>query len=46
MLTLPGSSALSAFRLKKLLDTLQARNARVTEVQARFVHFAQTTRAD
>ncbi|HYM35961.1 MAG TPA: phosphoribosylformylglycinamidine synthase, partial [Steroidobacteraceae bacterium] len=44
MLTLPGSAALSAFRLKKLLDTLRARDTRVTSVNSRFVHFVQTKR--
>jgi phosphoribosylformylglycinamidine synthase len=45
MLTLPGSAALSAFRLKKLLDTLQARDPRVQSLDARFVHFAQIPRS-
>ncbi len=44
MLILPGSNALSAFRLKKLRQTLQAHDARVTEIHARFVHFAHVRR--
>ncbi len=44
MLTLPGSTALSAFRLTKLLGALQSRDARVSALHARFVHFVQSTR--
>lgn len=39
MLTLRGSQALSLFRQKKLLKTLQALDASITNVQAQFVHF-------
>jgi phosphoribosylformylglycinamidine synthase len=39
MLELPGQSALSDFRLKKLLEQLQARDDRVKSVDARFTYF-------
>jgi phosphoribosylformylglycinamidine synthase len=44
MLTLHGSAALSTFRLKKLLHTLKTRDARISAIDARFVHFAQVSR--
>ncbi len=44
MLILPGSSALSTFRLQKLLATLRSANAAVLSVAARYVHFAQVER--
>ena len=40
MLVLPGSSALSSFRIAKLLATLRAASVQVTDVSARYVHFA------
>ncbi|MEJ2129129.1 MAG: phosphoribosylformylglycinamidine synthase [Woeseiaceae bacterium] len=39
MLELPGQSALSDFRLRKLLEQLQARDERVKSVDARFTYF-------
>ena len=39
MLELPGQSALSDFRLKKLLMQLQERDERVNSVDARFTYF-------
>ena len=39
ILELPGQSALSAFRLSKLLAQLQLIDARVTGLQARFTYF-------
>ena len=39
MLELPGQSALSDFRLNKLLSRLQGRDSRITGVQARFSYF-------
>jgi phosphoribosylformylglycinamidine synthase len=44
MLILQGSSALSAFRLQKLLTGLRALNSRVRSVSARYVHFAHVER--
>ncbi|WP_426993741.1 phosphoribosylformylglycinamidine synthase [Methylomonas sp. CM2] len=41
MLTLPGSSALSRFRIEKLLSVLQAQQPQVTAVAARYLHFVQ-----
>ena len=41
MLQLRGGSALSAFRLKKLLSTLQAGVAGIQAIQAEFIHFAE-----
>ena len=41
MLTIPGPSALSPFRIEKLLTRLQALQPGVTTVSARFVHFIQ-----
>ena len=43
--TLPGPAALSAFRLTKLLATLQQTEPRVRGVQAAFVHLVQVSRA-
>jgi phosphoribosylformylglycinamidine synthase len=42
---LPGQSALSPFRLRKLLDDLVAMDARVTGIDARFVYFVHLARA-
>ena len=39
MLILPGSSALSAFRTKRLLSQLQEDDANVTGITARYLHF-------
>jgi len=39
MLELPGQSALSDFRLNKLLGRLQRRDSRILEVRARFAYF-------
>ena len=39
MLELPGQTALSEFRLKKLLASLQAQDERITAVDARFTYF-------
>ena len=39
MLILPGSSALSAFRTRRLLSQLQAADAAITGVTARHLHF-------
>ncbi|MBV8876838.1 MAG: phosphoribosylformylglycinamidine synthase, partial [Gammaproteobacteria bacterium] len=39
MLQLPGPAALSAFRIAKLLERLQARAAEIAALTARFVHF-------
>jgi phosphoribosylformylglycinamidine synthase len=44
MLILPGSSALSDFRIQKLLATLRAAQPAVQSVSARYIHFAQITR--
>jgi phosphoribosylformylglycinamidine synthase len=43
MFSLPGGSALSQFRLEKLLAELKAVDARVASVAARFVHFVDAT---
>jgi len=43
MLILPGSHALSAFRGTRLFSTLQAADATVTGVSARFLHFIDAT---
>ncbi len=45
ILTILGSSALSEFRIQKLLAALRASDDRVRAVTARFVHFAQTSSA-
>ena len=39
MLKLPGSSALSAFRIARLLARLQALEPAVRGLQAQFMHF-------
>ena len=39
MLKIPGTSALSDFRVKKLLTELQAIDAGIKAVSARFIHF-------
>src|SRR5437762_1695904 len=44
MLELPGAQALSAFRIAKLIEGLQAREPRVTRLSARFVHFLDMER--
>jgi phosphoribosylformylglycinamidine synthase len=44
MLSLPGSPALSPFRLDKLLSALRARAADVTGVSARWLHLADVER--
>ena len=41
MLTISGTSALSRFRLEKLLGELQAVDSGITAVSARFQHFVQ-----
>jgi len=41
MLTIPGTAALSRFRLEKLLTELQAVDSGITAVSARFQHFVQ-----
>ena len=41
MLTLAGASALSPFRLRRLLGELQSIAADVRDVQARFMHFIE-----
>ncbi|MDD4915518.1 MAG: phosphoribosylformylglycinamidine synthase [Methylococcales bacterium] len=41
MLTIPGTAALSRFRLEKLLHELQAVQPGITAVSARFQHFVQ-----
>ncbi|MDX1482208.1 MAG: phosphoribosylformylglycinamidine synthase [Woeseiaceae bacterium] len=43
MLVLPGQSALSRFRLDKLLQRLNDHGASVTALDARFEYFAQST---
>ncbi|OYV21901.1 MAG: Phosphoribosylformylglycinamidine synthase, partial [Methylococcaceae bacterium NSP1-1] len=40
MLKIPGTSALSDFRVKKLLAELQVVEPNITAVSARFIHFA------
>jgi len=41
MLTIPGTAALSSFRIEKLLTQLQALDNRIQAVTAQFVHFVQ-----
>jgi phosphoribosylformylglycinamidine synthase len=41
MLKIPGSSALSKFRIQKLLADLQAIEPAINHVSASFVHFAE-----
>src|SRR5216683_3519918 len=43
MFSLLGAPALSQFRLDKLLCSLQARDARVSAVSSRFIHFADVS---
>ncbi len=43
MLILPGAPALSDFRCRKLLDSLQAVSASIHAIYAEYVHFAETT---
>ena len=43
MLILPGSNALSAFRTHGLLSRLQAVDAQIIGITARFVHFVDTS---
>ncbi len=45
MFSLLGAPALSQFRLDKLLQTLQARDGRVSGVSSRFIHFADASQA-
>src|SRR5271155_3750989 len=45
MFSLLGAPALSQFRLDKLLQSLQARNARVLAVSSRLIHFVDTAQA-
>lgn len=45
MLTLPGSSALSAFRIARLLARLQRVDADVGQLQAQFLYFVDLERA-
>jgi len=45
MLTLPGSQALSKFRLARLLARLQAVEASVRAVSGQYLHFIQSERA-
>jgi phosphoribosylformylglycinamidine synthase len=44
MFSLPGAPALSQFRLDKLLQSLQARDARVRALSSRLVHFVDAAR--
>lgn len=41
MLTIPGTSALSSFRIEQLLSQLQGLDSQITAVSARYVHFVQ-----
>ena len=43
MFSLLGAPALSQFRLDNLLCSLQARDARVSGVSSRFIHFADVS---
>jgi len=45
MFSLLGAPALSQFRLDKLLQSLQARDARISGVSSRFIHFADVVQA-
>jgi phosphoribosylformylglycinamidine synthase len=45
MLILPGSNALSVFRSQRLLNQLQAAAPAIAAVQARFVHFIDSSAA-
>ncbi len=44
MLVLRGAPALSAFRHAKLLNAVQSRVAKVTDLYAEYIHFAEVTR--
>ncbi len=41
MLTIPGTAALSSFRIEQLLGRLQSLDSRITAVSAHYVHFAR-----
>jgi phosphoribosylformylglycinamidine synthase len=41
MLTIPGTPALSSFRIEKLLSQLQSQDNSIQAINARFVHFVQ-----
>ena len=41
MLTIPGTSALSRFRIEKLLTELQAIDSQISAITARYQHFVQ-----
>ncbi len=41
VLTLPGATALSGFRVQRLLARLQARHAGIRAVHTQFIHFAE-----
>ena len=43
MLTLPGASSLSSFRLEKLLSEIQRLDPDVSEISAAFIHFVDLT---
>jgi len=45
MLILPGSFALSTFRIQKLLAALRSTDIRVQSISARYVHFVDVTRS-
>ena len=45
MLTLPGSRALSRFRLIRLLARLRAVTPLITALDAQYLHFVETRRA-
>ena len=45
MLLISGASALSAFRITKLLSRLQALDPQVTALESRFEHFVALERA-
>ncbi|MDD2760617.1 MAG: phosphoribosylformylglycinamidine synthase, partial [Methylomonas sp.] len=42
MLTIPGTPALSSFRIEKLLGQMQSVEHTIRKVEARFVHFVQS----
>ncbi|MGR8953678.1 MAG: phosphoribosylformylglycinamidine synthase, partial [Gammaproteobacteria bacterium] len=44
MITVPGASALSSFRIRKLLVRLQSVDASIQSVSARYLHFVDLTR--
>ncbi|MEY3786838.1 MAG: hypothetical protein RLZ75_1045, partial [Pseudomonadota bacterium] len=45
MLKIPGTSALSNFRVKRLLPELQAIEPNITAISARFIHFVDVEQA-